>query len=66
MPTNLKIDDLLLEKAMKIGKHLTKKEAVSKALEEYILRREQKKIINLFNSIEFLPGYDYKKQRNKT
>ncbi len=63
MATNLAIDDGLVEEAKNIGKHRTKKEAVTKALQEYIQRRKQMEIINIFGKIDFDPEYDYKKQR---
>lgn len=65
MPTNLAIDDALLEEAQKIGGHKTKKATVTEALEEYIRRRKQSQIVNLFGTVEFDPKYDYKKQRRK-
>ena len=65
MPTNLAIDDALLEEAQKIGGHKTKKATVTEALEEYIRRRKQSKIVGLFGTVEFDPKYDYKKQRRK-
>lgn len=63
MATNLAIDDQLIEEARKIGKHRTKKAAVTEALQEYIARRRQGHILDLFGKIEFDPRYDYKKQR---
>lgn len=65
MPTNLAIDDQLLEEAQKIGGHRTKKATVTEALEEYIQRRKQSRILSLFGTVDFDPGYDYKKQRRK-
>lgn len=65
MPTNLAIDDKLLETAKRIGKHKTKKGAVTEALIEYIQRREQIKVIRLFGSIDYESDYDYKAQRTK-
>jgi Arc/MetJ family transcription regulator len=65
MPTNLAIDDALLEEAQKIGGHRTKKATVTEALEEYIQRRKQTGILSLFGTVEFDPKYDYKKQRRK-
>lgn len=65
MPTNLAIDDALLEEAQKIGGHKTKKATVTEALEEYIRRRKQSQILGLFGTVEFDPKYDYKKQRRK-
>ena len=65
MATNLAIDDKLLEEARIVGKHATKKAVVNEALAEYIQRRKQAQIINLFHSVEFDPDYDYKIQRKK-
>lgn len=45
MPTNLAIDDRLLEEARKIGGHRTKRETVNAALEEYVKRRKQQEIL---------------------
>ena len=65
MPTNLAIDDRLLEEAVKIGGHRTKKATVTEALEEYIRRRKQTRLLKLFGKLEFDPAYDYKKQRRR-
>ncbi len=64
MPTNLALDDKLISEALKIGKHKTKKEAVTAALLEYIRFRKQQKIKELFGTIEYEDDYDYKKQRS--
>jgi hypothetical protein len=63
MATNLAIDDNLIEEARILGKHKTKKAVVTEALCEYIQRRKQKDILNIFNSISYDKDYDYKKQR---
>ena len=65
MPTNLAIDDKLIEEAVEISGHRTKKAAVTEALEEYIRRRKQLKIKELFGKINFDPKYDHKKGRRK-
>jgi Arc/MetJ family transcription regulator len=65
MATNLAIDDKLLEAAVRAGGHRTKKAAVTEALQEYIQRRQQARITELFGTIEFDPGYDYKEQRRR-
>jgi hypothetical protein len=65
MPTNLAIDDQLIEDAREIGNHKTKKAVVTEALKEYIEKREQIKIIGLFGSIDYDPDYNYKEQRDK-
>ena len=65
MATNLAIDDNLIEDARNIGRHKTKKAVVTEALKEYIEKRKQMEIFNLFGSIEYIADYDYKKQRDK-
>ncbi len=63
MPTNLAIDDRLIEEARKVGHHSTKKEAVTAALDEYIRRRKQMQILDLFGTIDYQRDYDYKANR---
>lgn len=65
MPTNLAIDDRLLEEARKAGGHKTKKDTVNEALREYIQRRKQTEILDLFGKVDFDPSYDYKRQRKR-
>lgn len=66
MATNLAIDDKLLEEARVVGKHATKKAVVNEALAEYIQRRKQAEIIDMFHIVEYEPDYDYKTQRKKS
>ena len=63
MPTNLAIDDRLIEEARKLGHHRTKKDTVNAALDEYIQRRKQQGILSLFGTIEYDRAYDYKRER---
>jgi len=63
--TNLAIDDRLINQVKRIGKHKTKKAAVTAALEEYLRRREQLGILGLTGKIEYYPDYDYKLLRQK-
>jgi len=63
--TNLQIDDSLIQKAVKLGGHKTKKAAVTQALIEYIEQLEQGKIVSLFGTVEYESDYDYKKQRQR-
>ena len=65
MATNLAIDDNLLKKALKIGGKKTKKDTVNEALKEFIVRREQKKVLDLFGTVEYFDDYKPKKSRNK-
>jgi Arc/MetJ family transcription regulator len=65
MATNLHIDEKLLAKAVEVGGHKTKKQAVTDALEEYIRHREQMKITELFGTVDYYPDYDPKQGRRK-
>jgi len=63
MATNLALDDRLIEEARRAGRHKTKKDAVTAALEEYVKRRKQLRILNVFGQFDFDPAYDYKAER---
>jgi hypothetical protein len=65
MQTNLAIDNRLLKEAQVIGKHRTKKAVVTEALEEYIRRRKQLEVLDLFGKIDYDDDYDYKKGRSR-
>ena len=65
MATNLALDDKLITKALKVGRHKTKKEAVTAALKEYIAHKKQLEIVDLFGSIDFDKKFDYKKARKR-
>lgn len=65
MATNLQLDDEMINKAVNLGKHKSKKEAVNQALKTYVQSLEQEKVLSLFGTVEYDPDYDYKKQRNK-
>lgn len=65
MPTNLALDDRLIEEAKKLGRHRTKKAAVTAALDEYIQRRKQQEIVSLFGTIDYDESYDYKRARRQ-
>jgi Arc/MetJ family transcription regulator len=59
MPSNLAIDDQLLEQARRVGGHRTKRATVNKALEEYVERRKRAGILELIGRIEFDRRFDY-------
>lgn len=65
MPTNLAIDDRLIAEAQKVGHHRTKKEAVTAALDEYIRKRKQLDILEMFGKVDFDETYDYKRERER-
>lgn len=63
MATNLAIDPELLDRALRVGGERTKKATVTTALEEYIARRQQAKIIDHFGTLDWDPEYDHKVDR---
>jgi len=65
MATNLALDDRLIEEARRTGRHKTKKEAVTAALDEYVRRRKQLRLLELFGTIDYDPTYDYKAERRR-
>lgn len=65
MATNVEIDDGLLDEALKVGGHKTKKATVTEALTEYIERRRQQMILDSFGKVTFDRTYDYKAQRRR-
>jgi len=65
MPTNLALDDGLIDEARRIGNHKTKKAAVTEALREYIQRRKQLRILDLAGGVDYDPDYDYKALRRR-
>jgi Arc/MetJ family transcription regulator len=65
MPTNLNLDDELLEEAVKLSGKKTKRETVNAALAEFVSRRKQRRILGLFGKLEWDPGFDYKKERTR-
>ncbi len=66
MATNLAIDPEILAEAHRIGGHRTKKATVTEALEEYVQRRKQLRVVRLFGTIDYDPDYDYKAQRARS
>ncbi|MDR3763647.1 MAG: type II toxin-antitoxin system VapB family antitoxin [Acidobacteriota bacterium] len=63
MATNLALDDRLIEEARRIGHHGTKKEAVTAALDEYIRRRKQVRVLDLFDTVDYDREYDHRRAR---
>jgi hypothetical protein len=63
MATNLAIDNHLILEAQRIGRHKTKKSAVTEALKEYIQRRKQLEVVKMFGKIDYDEDYDYKASR---
>jgi len=65
MPTNLAIDDNLLNEARRVGGFKTKRETVNEALEEYVERRKRDRALDWLGTFDFDPRYDYKRERKR-
>jgi len=65
MATNLSLDQDLLERALRVSGEKTKKAAVTRALKEFIARREQVKIVDLFGKLDWDPEFDHKAERSR-
>lgn len=63
MAANPAIDDALLKEAQIIGGHKTKKATVTEALKEYIRKRKQMEVVELFGTIDY--DYNYKEGRDR-
>ena len=65
MATNLAIDPDLLERALRVSGARSKTAAVTQALTEFIARREQSRLLDLFGSLAWDPDFDYKAERTR-
>jgi hypothetical protein len=62
---NPSIEDDLIRQALEVSGERTKKAVVTKALEEFIARRRQKRLIDLMGSLEWDSSYDYRNERSR-
>jgi Arc/MetJ family transcription regulator len=65
MATNLSIDPKLIERALEVSGERTKKAAVTKALQEFIGRRRQKRLLDLMGKLEWDTSFDHKAERGR-
>ena len=65
MATNLSIDPELIERALEVSGERTTEAAVTKALQEFIARRQQRRVLELIGKLEWDPAYDYKAERKR-
>ena len=65
MATNLSIDPKLIDEALELSGERSKKAAVTRALEEFIARRRQKRLLELMGTLEWDTDYDYKAERSR-
>jgi Bacterial antitoxin of type II TA system, VapB len=66
MATNLAIDPVLLDRAVEVSGERTKKAVVTKALQEFIARREQKRFVELMGKLEWDDSFNYKAERSRS
>lgn len=66
MATNLALDPDLLEQAFQLSGEASKKAAVTRALQEFIARRQQRKMVDLFGTLEWDKSFDYKAERDRS
>jgi hypothetical protein len=65
VPTNFEIDPVLLERAFVLSGEATRQAVVTRALEEFVARRNQRRLLDLFGCLDWDPGYDYKTARER-
>ena len=65
MATNLSIDPALLNEALAVAGEKTKKATVTKALQEFIARRRQRELVELFGKLDWDEDFDYKRERSR-
>ncbi len=63
MTVALNVDESLVEEARHAGRHATAEDAVSQALTEYVRRHKRQRIVELFGTVEYDEGFDYKAAR---
>jgi hypothetical protein len=61
----LSLDQRLVEQAVTLGGERTKKAAVTRALEEYVARRKQKRLADLMGKLQWDESFDYKSERSR-
>jgi len=65
MATNLSLDPALIERALAVSGERTKKAAVTLALEEFVARRRQKRLVELMGKLEWDSSFDLKAERSR-
>ena len=65
MATNVDLDNTLIAEAQRLGNHPSKRATVEDALREYVQRRKQLEILQLFGQIDYDESYDYKAARRR-
>ena len=66
MANNFSLDPDLIDRALELSGERTKKAAVTRALEEFIARREQKHLLELMGNLKWDNSFDYKAERSRS
>lgn len=66
MSTNLAIDPELLDRAVAVSGERTKKAVVTLALQEFIARREQRRVVGLMGELEWNDSFECKAERSRS
>ncbi|HKU85975.1 MAG TPA: type II toxin-antitoxin system VapB family antitoxin [Casimicrobiaceae bacterium] len=65
MATNLALDPELVERALELSGETTKRAAVTRALQEFIARRSQRRLVELMGKLEWDDEFNYKSERSR-
>ncbi len=66
MTINIPIDEALIQEAKALANQQTERDVVEEALREYVQRRKQRMILELFGTIDYDTDYHYKQQRQQS
>lgn len=66
MATNLSLDPELLDRAFEVSGERSKKAAVTRALQEFIARRQQRRVADLLGKLKWDESFDYKAERKRS
>ena len=61
----ISIDDALLRRAQKLGKHTSQCQTVNEALREYVTRLQRRKILDLAGKLRWDERYAHKAGRSR-
>ena len=63
--TRVDVNARLIEQARRVGGYKTSREVVTVALQEFVKRRQQLRIVDLLGRIPYESEYDYKAERKR-
>lgn len=66
MATNVNLNLELITEAQRLGQHRSKKATIEEALQEYVSRRKQLEILQVFGQIDYVDSYNYKAARKRS